>query len=97
MDSRNLNLRDMVQFVTIVPDSQTHIYLKEPNLCADKCDLKPCTYICPSHVYYFDDDNQQTLIDYKRCIECGACIYACPLENIDWHFPRPGYGIFYKY
>ena len=97
MVNNNLKLEDMVQFVTINPDSKTHIKLREPNLCVSQCENKPCTYICPSHVYDYDSNNKKMLIEYQRCVECGACIYACPVENINWEYPRPKYGVFYRY
>ena len=97
MSSRNISISDPIQNVTIVPDKQTHIKLIKPNLCAQKCDYHPCTYVCPSGVYYFDTNIQELKINYQRCVECGACTFACPWGNIDWHYPRPGYGVFYKY
>lgn len=33
----------------------------------------------------------------ERCVECGACRIVCPYGNIDWHYPRGGFGIVYRF
>jgi ferredoxin like protein len=30
-------------------------------------------------------------------LECGSCRIACPLLNIEWRFPKGGYGISHKF
>ncbi len=94
-DLQRKNEENPLNFVKIVPDDQPHIWILNDNLCLTECDNKPCTYVCPSRVYYWEDQSIKIL--HTRCIECGACIWGCPYENINWNYPRGGYGICYQY
>lgn len=86
---------DPINFVKIHADTVSHISIRRDSVCKDECENKPCTYFCPSRVFYWEDESIKIL--HQRCIECGACIWGCPYENIDWHFPKGGYGIIYQY
>lgn len=77
--------------INVFPKS--HINIKDQAKCLT-CENKPCTYFCPTRVYSFENDSIN--VDYSRCIECGACPFGCPLDNIDWHFPPGGYGVIYE-
>lgn len=80
----------------ILPDSRSHIFLKSPDICLD-CHEKPCTFICPSGVYWWREDTKSLDIRYQQCLECGASLMICPLDNINWVYPRGGYGVEYKF
>lgn len=84
-------LKDPLALDNIRVDDRSHIHFKNPDVCAEDCDTKPCTYICPSQVY--KKVHNGIHIDYPRCVECYACVIACPEENLDWHYPRPDYGM----
>ena len=72
---------------------KSHIKIIDKKVCREKCENKPCTFYCPSRVFYWE--NNKINILYKRCLECGACPHGCPYSNIDWNFPRGGYGVIY--
>lgn len=76
----------------VLPDEITHITIKNSRICRDKCPVKPCTFICPTLVFRWDEEESRTDIDYRCCVECGACAPACPRDNIDLSYPRGGYG-----
>lgn len=95
MESERTHDYDPIHFVEIHSDTENHISIRKDKICKEECENKPCTYICPSRVYYWEDESIHLL--YTRCVECGACIWGCPYENIAWHFPRGGYGIVYRY
>lgn len=80
-----------LDYVIIDPAPETHIKIINEKLC-NACENKPCTYFCPSRVYSWTERIQA---DYTRCIECGACPYGCPQQNIAWEYPRQGYGVHY--
>lgn len=80
-----------LNYVLIEPAPESHIKIKNPAICRE-CENKPCTYYCPTRVFSWED---ALLIDYRRCIECGACPYGCPSENIAWQYPAGGYGVKY--
>ena len=44
------------------------------------CRFTDCVTVCP--VACFHADGEQTFIDPEVCIDCGACIPACPVHAI---------------
>lgn len=44
------------------------------------CRFTECVTVCP--VSCFHGDGQMLYIDPQLCIECGACIDACPVSAI---------------
>ena len=42
-------------------------------------------------------DKKKILVAYENCIECGAARMLCPYNNIEWHPPRGGFGVSYKF
>jgi len=87
-------IRASLEFTEIKLDCESHLEVNDNTRCRNKCKTKPCTYICPSQVYSWQNDTIK--IDYARCVECGACQEVCP-ENIRWNYPRGGYGIAWRY
>ena len=88
---------DPLSIVEMKVDNVSHIEVKNNNKCKTKCHNKPCTFICPSKVYYWEQTEQSLGVEYARCIECGACILVCPTNNIKWEYPRAGYGVQHKF
>jgi ferredoxin like protein len=84
---------DPLKLTKINPDSRSHISIKNRAVCLE-CENKPCTYFCPAQVYAWK--NNTVNISYERCLECGACPFGCPQENIYWQFPRGAYGVVYQ-
>ena len=83
-----------LQYTQIVKSESTHIFIKDKEICLQECENKPCTYYCPTRVYFWEDN--EIKIDYGRCVECGACPWGCPYDNIKWNLPQGGYGVNYK-
>ncbi len=38
--------------------------------------------MCPVDCIHGSDDGEQLFIDPEVCIDCGACVSACPVEAI---------------
>ncbi len=46
----------------------------------DRCRYTECVAVCP--VECFHADEQRLYIDPVVCIDCGACVPACPVKAI---------------
>lgn len=77
-------------------DSSSHLIIKDQEICR-RCPEKWCNYFCPASVYEFDEENQVNLVAYEGCLECGTCRIGCPYLNIEWLYPRGGFGIQHRY
>ncbi len=60
--------------------SRIHVIREEwinmPIACLH-CSRAPCIDACPTNSLY-RDGNGVVLVDNKKCIGCGICLYACP-------------------
>jgi ferredoxin like protein len=74
-----------------------HISIADQRICVDRCTGKYCNTFCPAGVYEFDKANQENLVSFGNCIECGACSIGCPFDNIRCQAPRGGYGAQFKF
>lgn len=72
----------------------SHLTIKDEKVCAT-CTLKQCLYVCACSVYELNENTHKVEINYDACLECGTCRIAC--DNIDWKYPRGGFGIAYKF
>ena len=86
--------KDPLQYVRIKKADKSHIFIRNRDICREKCENKPCTYYCPTRVYFWEDE--EIKVNYGRCVECGACPWGCPYQNIDWSLPPGGYGVIYQ-
>lgn len=71
-----------------------HIRIKDPSACAS-CALKACTVCCPAGCYRMEEGKVDLVVD--GCLECGTCRIICDAKNLDWNYPRGGFGILYKF
>ncbi len=74
---------------------EPHLRIVDGGVCRDKCPDQACLYICPAYVYRLEKDHIS--VNYEGCLECGTCRIGCPHLNIDWRFPRGGYGVGHKF
>ncbi|MTI83218.1 MAG: 4Fe-4S dicluster domain-containing protein [Firmicutes bacterium] len=90
----NVNIDDKLYLNRLKPDDRSHLSIKDADVCANNCLRKDCTLFCPAGVYKWSDN--RIAINYEGCLECGACRIACPHENIEWQYPRGGFGIQFR-
>lgn len=76
------------------PDYKSH--LKPDFEKCKNCEKKVCTYICPAQVYEWDEETEKLIVNYENCLECGACRIACPLDAIEWEYPKGTKGVIFK-
>ncbi len=43
---------------------------------------KSCIDVCPVDCIHGKDEDEMLYIDPEVCIDCGACVSACPVEAI---------------
>ena len=79
-----------------VDTGRPHIQITDQNVCQIDCEAKPCTFCCPASCYTKEGDGSVTLIT-DGCLECGTCRVICSKENVQWEYPRGGYGILFKF
>ncbi len=79
--------------VKIEIDKEAHITVKK-ELCQE-CPARPCIPACPAGNYEWEDGAGQLVFNYEGCLECGTCRFICPLDAIDWSYPRGGFGVRY--
>lgn len=78
-----------------VDEQEVHLKIKDPVACV-QCTTKRCLYFCPVGAYQ-EQSNGEVLVAFQSCIECGSCRVMCPKNNVDWKYPRGGFGVSYKF
>ena len=52
---------------------------------------------CPARCYELNDKGQVE-ITVDGCVECGTCrVIGEPSGDIEWSYPRGGYGVLFKF
>jgi len=92
---KTMRLEDKLFLDGFKPDEESHLAIKDMRLCREQCKKRPCLEVCPANVYRWE--GERVTISYEACLECGTCRISCPDDNIDWRFPRGGYGIGHKF
>lgn len=77
-----------------VDAGRPHIRVKNLDVCAT-CAMQPCTVCCPAGCWRVEDGHIELVVD--GCLECGTCRIVCEWKNVDWNFPRGGFGILFKF
>ena len=79
-----------------VDRSRAHIRIIDSDTCL-KCVRQQCINCCPATCYTPQEDGR-VLFSYEGCVECGTCRIVCnEFENIEWTYPRGGFGIQYRH
>ncbi len=53
--------------------------------------------VCPAGVFA-RTTNGELLVDYRGCLECGACRLLCDEKTLQqWRYPPSGFGIVYRF
>lgn len=94
-DLPEVYIDDVLMTLKYFPDEhQAHLQIIVPEVCVN-C-AKPCLYFCPVGAYRTQDGGQ-VQIAFQSCIECGSCRLMCPYQNVEWKYPRGGFGVSYKF
>lgn len=80
----------------VVDAGRAHIRIRSPEVCEHQCEFQPCVICCPAGC--FRREGRQVSLLTDGCLECGSCRIVCNIfRNLDWNYPRGGYGIQYKF
>ena len=94
-DLPDVYVDDLLMSLKYFTDEQeTHLQLIDPEACVS-CD-QPCVYFCPVGAYQRQEDGH-VVVATQSCIECGSCRLMCPRNNVNWKYPRGGFGVAYKF
>jgi len=90
-----VNIDELIGCVKFFVDEEvSHLKIKSQEVCR-QCAEKPCLDFCPAGVYRASLEGM--VVSYQACLECGSCRVGCPFQNIDWAYPRGGFGVNYKF
>jgi ferredoxin like protein len=79
----------------LVDGGRPHIVVK-PHQTPSKR-LLAMTTACPAGCYS-KNDSGQVEISVDGCVECGTCRIVCAVTGeIEWNYPRGGFGVAYKF
>lgn len=95
MAGRELRIDDKLARDAFNICRDAHITVRK-ELCGD-CDSRPCLTACPAANYTWDDSSDCLVFNYEGCLECGTCRFICPLDAIEWSYPRGGFGVSYRW
>jgi len=80
-----------------VDAGRPHIGIRDPEICASTCKTQQCAVCCPAGCYTVEGNGRVVLIT-DGCLECGTCRVVCETHrNVDWEYPRGGFGILFKF
>ena len=51
-------------------------------IACQHCEEPPCVPVCPTGATYKRESDGLVLVDYDKCIGCGACLQACPYDGV---------------
>ncbi len=79
----------------LVDSGRPHIRVK-PHTTPSKLLLALVT-TCPAGCYS-KNDSGQVEISVDGCVECGTCRIVCASTGeVEWSYPRGGFGVAYKF
>ena len=77
-------------------DKESHIKINH-DICRTKCKTRYCLYVCPGHLYTYNEETDEIVVEYAGCLECGTCKVACLEGALDWMYPRGDFGVQYRF
>jgi ferredoxin like protein len=79
-----------------IDTEKPHIVI-DHDICRERCSVRPCLYVCPAKLYSLKPGSDDIFVDYEGCLECGTCLIVCQDQALSWQYPRPGFGVQYRF
>lgn len=57
-------------------------FLSFLTVACQHCENPPCVPVCPTGATYKREEDGVVLVDYDKCIGCGACVESCPYDGV---------------
>ena len=89
-ETNEVPIEEKLYITKLRPDIEPHIKTNF-EICIS-CEGKECTKFCPANVFSWSNIDDQLVIAYENCLECGACRIGCPYGSIDFSHPNAGFG-----
>jgi len=95
--SKFKSMEDKLGLDKFVLYEKTHLKIKEGSKKGEKAKklVEDVLFICPAKVYTLNE-NDEVVISFENCLECGTCRVAAP-EEVEWEYPQGGHGVVYRY
>ena len=77
-------------------DREGHIRI-DHEVCRKRCTARYCLSMCPGHLYSYNEETDEIVVEYAGCLECGTCKVACIEGAIEWVYPKGEFGVQYRY
>ncbi len=77
-------------------DKESHIKIDQ-SVCRSKCRVRYCLFVCPGHLYSYNEENDEMVVEYAGCLECGTCKLACTAGALDWNYPPGEFGVQFRF
>lgn len=77
-------------------DTESHIIINQ-EICRSKCSTRYCVVACPGHLYSYNEENGEMVVEFAGCLECGTCKIACLEGAIAWVYPKGEFGVQYRH
>lgn len=96
MTHKAAKVEDKLYFDRFVVDAgRPHIKVRPHTIPSPE--LRSLTRLCPASCYSANDEGQIEIAS-DGCLECGTCrIVTSATGEIEWNYPRGGFGILYKF
>lgn len=78
----------------LVDTGRPHITIKPHDKPSKR--LLSLLRVCPAGCYT-KNETGQVEVTVDGCLECGTCRVLCGGSDIDWHYPRGGFGVMFKF
>ena len=90
-----MKIEEKIALDAMKNDRESHIRLDQKKCGA--CGERWCVFLCPGHLYSFNEETGEMNVEYAGCLECGTCRIACTHGSVSWDYPREGCGVQYRY
>lgn len=89
-ENKTTTIEDKLFITKFRPHTESHIKSNQ-DICI-MCKGKECTKFCPANVFAWSNIDNELIIAYENCLECGVCMIGCPYEAINYIHPKAGFG-----